>query len=104
MVNCEASKQLWLILQLSHKGFYCLGFVVVSLFYIMPILWKNPAVFYLLSVLFDSHAKHSCCNESSVESFRGAYEGRIIEKLKNLNVKENGKGIYEYSLVGKMLV
>lgn len=104
MVNCEAIKQLWLILQLSHKGFYCLGLVVVSLFYIMLILWKDPAVFYLLSVLFDSHAKHSRCSVSSVESFMGAYEGRIIEKLKNLNVEENGKGIYGYSLVSRMLV
>lgn len=104
MVNCEASKQLWLILRLTHKGFYCLGFVVVSLFYIMPILWKDPAVFYLLSVLFDSHAKFSRCSVSSVESFMGTYEGRIIEKLKNLNVEENGKGIYGYSLVGRIFV
>lgn len=34
----------------------------------------------------------------------GAYEGGIIEKLKNLNVEENGKGIYGYSLVSRMLV
>lgn len=34
----------------------------------------------------------------------GAYEGGIIDKQKNLNVEKNGKGIYGYSLVSRMLV